>query len=296
MVRGKGEDVSSLILSLPAALRPRRLVVFFVLALVISWSAWVPLALASREAQPAAPRATAIAFLGACGPLLAALITAGLTEGRAGLGTLFRRLLIWRVGLRWYLFVLCWPALLSLVKTAVHVALGGAAPDFAHPPFVQYYPLPEQLRTLSPFVLLFPVFVQQTLVGSSMGEEPGWRGYALPRLQARCGALWASVILGVVWGAWHLPLALAQGRLTTPGAVASVVLGPLPYAALFTWVYHNARGSLLLALLFHSAIAVTGLFLSSANTALPIDTVLNWGVAALVIAALPRRTRGAAGR
>jgi uncharacterized protein len=109
------------------------------------------------------------------------------------------------------------------------------------------------------------VFIQQTLVGSSMGEELGWRGYWLPRLQARFGALFSSILLGAVWGFWHLPLALTPGDLRSETFFGWSVLGTVATAILFTWVYNHTQGSLFVALLLHTSTNVTGLFLAMGN-------------------------------
>jgi membrane protease YdiL (CAAX protease family) len=222
-------------------------------------------------------------LLGVFGPFFAALITTGIYDGTTGFRTLFRRLLLWRAGLQWYLFVLFWPVLVSLAKTVLAVLLGGSVPDFSQPPFVRLYPLPPELSSANPFIFLPFVFLQQTLIGSSMGEEIGWRGYALPRLQARQSALGASLVLGIIWGVWHLPLWLTKGHPLSETFLGWTVLGILADAVLFTWVYNNTRGSLLLALLFHTSIAITGLFLSSAEPHAPVGTALSWGVAVVVI-------------
>jgi membrane protease YdiL (CAAX protease family) len=198
---------------------------------------------------------------------------------------LFKRLLIWRVGVRWYMFVLFWPAVLSLAKTGIGVVLGGAVPDFSQPPFVQLYPLPPELLNTVPFIVFLPfVFLQQMLMGSSMGEEPGWRGFALPRMQAHQSSLRASLLLGLFWGVWHLPLWLTKGHPMQETFWGWSVLGLMATAVLFTWVYNHTKGSLLLALLFHTSIAITGLFLASAETYSSIEVALNWGVAIIAIA------------
>lgn len=264
---------------------PRSLTVFFVLAFGLSWAAWVPLALASQGRLALPFDATLLTLLGAFGPSAAALLTAAAFDGRAGLGALLRRLLIWRVGLRWYVFVLTWPALLSLMTTGLHSLLGGAAPDFAHPPFATLYPLPPELKSLNPLSFLPIVFVQQLLLGSPMGEEPGWRGYALPRLQARFGAFWSSVWLGVLWAVWHLPLSFVHGDAREGYFTIWLVLGLIATSILFTWVYHHTQGSLLVAALFHASIAVTGLFLASADAHPAVATLLTCAAAVAVVAA-----------
>jgi membrane protease YdiL (CAAX protease family) len=263
--------------------KPRSLLVFFLLALGFSWIIWIPAALASHGFLPFQPSLSTTGLLGAFGPFTAALITTALFDGKVGFRSLLRRLLTWRVGLQWYLFVLFCPALLSLAETALAVLFGSPIPDFAQPPFVRLYPLPSELSKVNPLLFLPFVFFQQTLIGSSMGEEIGWRGYALPRLEASRNAVRAGIILGVVWGMWHLPLWLTKGYPLAEGFLGWAMLGIVADSVLFTWVYNNTKGSLLLALFFHSSIAITGLFLSSTESSAFRGLALKWGVVVLVI-------------
>jgi uncharacterized protein len=267
------------------ASKPRSLVVFFALAFGISWAVWVPAALASYSIVSFQIDSTTSGLLGVFGPFVATLITTRIYDGRAGFSTLFKRLLTWRVGIRWYLFVLFWPAVLSLAKTAFAVLSGSAAPDFSQPPFVRLYPLPPELLNSALFLVFLPIiFVQQTLIGSSMGEEIGWRGYALPRLQSAQSSLRASLLLGVLWGVWHVPLWLTKGHPTQATFLGWPVLGLMATTILFTWVYNNTKGSLVLALLFHTSIASTELFLSAADAHPLLNVILTWAMAGLVIA------------
>lgn len=147
--------------------------------------------------------------------------------------------------------------------------------DFPH--------LPPSLSNVSPLVFLPFFFFQQMLFGSSMGEEPGWRGYALPRLQPQENRLRASLVLGTLWGLWHLPLWLTRGNSAQETYIGWHFLELLATSVLFTWVYNNTQGSLLLALLFHASIGVTALFLSSAEFHPLIGVALVWGMVVLVV-------------
>jgi membrane protease YdiL (CAAX protease family) len=273
----------SMTLSVNIPPKSRSLLVFFLLAFAISWIVWIPAALASHGLLSFQLSPSITSLLGAFGPSAAALITTGVYDGRAGLCSLFRRLLTWRVGLQWYLFVLFWPALLSSAGTALAVLFGSSLPEFAQPPFVHLYPLPSDLSNVNPLLFLPFVFLQQTLIGSSMGEEIGWRGYALPRLEAHRNALCASAVLGIMWGVWHLPLWLTKGYPLAEEFLGWTLLGLVADSVLFTWVYNNTRESLLLALLFHTSIAITGLFLSSAESCAQIGLALKWSVVVVVI-------------
>jgi hypothetical protein len=125
------------------------------------------------------------------------------------------------------------------------------------------YPIPTEVLQIGWWVFLPFVFLQQVTIGSAMGEELGWRGYALPQLQARYSALYASIILGLLWGIWHLPLYWTAGNARTTMSVGWLLAGLVLEAILYTWVFNHTKGSLLLALLFHASTAVTSLFLAS---------------------------------
>jgi membrane protease YdiL (CAAX protease family) len=108
------------------------------------------------------------------------------------------------------------------------------------------------------FILPFLIFDLLT-----NGEEMGWRGYVLPRLQAKHSALVSSLILGVVWALWHLPRYFAPGNT---GSFGLLMLKLLADAVIYTWVYNNTRGSLLLTTILHAAGNTAGIFLPMANT------------------------------
>src|ERR671932_2896951 len=273
-------------MSTSTSIPPRRhsLLAFFLLAFGISWIVWVPAAVASWGLLSLRLPLALTGLLGAFGPTLAAIILTSANDGVPGLRRLLGGLFLWRVGLRWYAFVLLYPAAISLATTALYVSFGGPAPDFADPPVLRLYPLPPELSEVGPWPLVPFVIIQTLLIGSPMGEEIGWRGYALPRLQAIRSALGASLILGLLWGLWHLPLYLTYGHPLSEVFLGWFLLGIVADAVLFTWVYNNTRGSLLLALLFHASIVVTDLFVAPAETTTLSGIALKWGVVAVVVA------------
>jgi membrane protease YdiL (CAAX protease family) len=180
------------------------------------------------------------------GPALAAVIVAAITDGRAGLRDLLSRLVRWRVGVRWYAVALGLPMILALTAAGLYLLLGA-------PTFVTFGELS---------VLNFVVFV---LI---VGEELGWRGYALPRLLAQRSALAASLIVGVLWGAWHLPTFFVAGAPQYGLPISAFVLLTMANSIVIAWVYVHARGSVLIASLMHGAINLTqGFFLSGVDPA-----------------------------
>jgi membrane protease YdiL (CAAX protease family) len=113
------------------------------------------------------------------------------------------------------------------------------------------------------------LYIVILLLGGPLGEEPGWRGFALPRLQQRSGPLMASVIVGLVQGVWHLPLYLfipgyneaGAGVIASSVSFVEFVLATIPDAIVFTWMANNTRGSLLLTIMLHASVNTCGLAL-----------------------------------
>jgi uncharacterized protein len=155
-------------------------------------------------------------------PAIAALLAAALTGGGAAVRDLGARLVRWRVGWRWYLVVLLGPAVFSLAVAGVYVLLGGSWATAA-PPALREGPLS-----------LLPLFFLILALTDGLGEEPAWRGFALPRLLLRHNALAASLILGVLWGLWHLPLVWTEGATTYQQPIWMFFVDILTKSVLFT--------------------------------------------------------------
>jgi len=118
-------------------------------------------------------------------------------------------------------------------------------------------------------------------VPNSLGEELGWRGYALPRLQTKYGALAATLILGAFWGVWHVPMWLAwQAVDLSPVPIIIKSAHIIPVAAIFTWLFNRSGGSLLLVCLFHASMAAKGYLLPKLPT--PTELILVWSLAAVI--------------
>ncbi len=238
-----------------AMIRRSPLVAFFVLAYAFTWALWIPAAPflqgLYRGEFPVA--ALLVAVIGAYGPTAAALVVTRAQGGKGGVKRLLSHFLVWRVGARWYALLVLTPLALTGCAVALNVLIGGQAPTGMDPS--RWYMLPLVLLSGLPF--------------GPLAEETGWRGFALPRLQARFGPLPASVLLGLAWGLWHLPaffipgVALAGGATGDPGLIAWYVLDTVAVTIFFTWVYNNTRGSLLVDVLFHAAINTMPAFLLS---------------------------------
>jgi membrane protease YdiL (CAAX protease family) len=216
------------------------LVTFFLLVFILTWVVWVPRA----SGAPLGVLGQAWTWI----PAIAALLAAALTGGRGALRELGSRLVRWRVGWQWYVVVILGPAVFSLAVAGIYTLFGGSWAEAA-PPAILAGPL-----------LLLPLFLAILTLTDGLGEELAWRGFALPRLLTRYNALVASVVLGVIWALWHLPLLWTEGNGMFHLPVWLLLLDLTAKSILFTWVFLHTRGSVLIAMLFHGA---TNLFLVS---------------------------------
>ncbi len=222
----------------------------FLLMFLLTW----PIDLANSKVLPI-QFPFAVSILVGYGIFIAALIMTGLTLGRKDVLALLKRFLIWRVGWQWYLVALLLLPCLYGLAVGINSLLTQTPPDF-HTVFA--YKIFGASASLP--VLILPYFLFDALTN---GEEMGWRGYALPRLQSNYSALTASLILAVVWWLWHLPKFLAPGNTSS---FPLFLVEMLPKAILYTWLYNHTRGSLLLVTLLHASGNTAGMFLPVANT------------------------------
>lgn len=224
----------------------RALAAFFALACAISWLLWAPLWLPALGVRglPVLPFHHA---LGAAGPIGAAFLVSAWETGPAGPRDLLARMGLWRGRLAWIAVALLGPfALLALAVLAASV-FGGDTPSLAGLGRSREFP---QLPALG--------FLAYNVVTFGYGEEVGWRGFALPRLQTRHSALGATLLLTAGWALWHTPLFLYRPGYTSMGAagIAGWLFSLLTGAVLLTWLWNGSRGSILVVALFHAAVDV----------------------------------------
>jgi membrane protease YdiL (CAAX protease family) len=225
-------------------IRKYPLTAFFILAIGLTWIFLITDALGSQGILPFRLPLPLMIVMGYM-PTLAAVIVTAQTKGKDGVRTLFRKLLIGRVGLRWYLVAVL--GLVAVYMTAI--VLHNLIPGSAALPILSDKLPPLSLPQLALYVV--PMFLVITLVN---GEELGWRGFALPRLQAKYKALNSSLILGVIWTLFHLPLFFTvTGSSQSDWPFASFLFSTVALSVLYTWVFNNTRGSVLMAYLFHGA-------------------------------------------
>jgi membrane protease YdiL (CAAX protease family) len=227
--------------------RQRPLLAYFVLAFAGTWLFFAPITLSQRGLgllPVALPDAAAflLYFLATyTGPFFAALLVTRLVDGKEGVKRLLRRIVQWRVGIQWYLILFIgYPALLLL---GVAVLEGGLS-----------------LNSLARnWPLIFSVYLPGILFGiffPSLGEETGWRGFALPRLQNVYGPVMGSLILGALHALWHLPAYPVRGLFSDAGWDTTLFiansLAIITATIVWTWLFNHAGGSIFYAILIHA--------------------------------------------
>ena len=231
-------------------LRRHSLILGILLMFLLTW----PIDLSNSGVVPFQVPFVVYLFLG-WGFILASLIMTGLTLGRDAVIALLKRFLLWRVSLKWYLVVLTLMPAFQFLSIVLNSILTRVPIDFSN---VFARNILGTAENLAIFVL--PFFLIDFIAN---GEEMGWRGYVLPRLQARHNALIASLILGVIWGVWHLPKFLAPGN---DSSFPLFMLDTVVKAVMYTWIYNSTGGSLLMVTLFHAASNTGGVFLPVSTT------------------------------
>ena len=255
----------------PAVRHGRSVAPFFAVTFAAAWALWLPLVVL-QDRMPPGP-GLLLTLLGSAVPSTTAIILVARLHGRAGVLRLLRRLLMGRVGIGWYVAILALTAL-CLCAVWVSTLLG--------------VPAPVVVATI-PGVLSF--FLFSIFPGSAMGEELGWRGFALPRLQAGRSALAASLIVGAVWGTFHFPLFLIGSpvrplALFLPFAISSTIM-----SIFYTWMYNGTRGSLLIAVLLHATtnLPLTIVYAPLGDRVVPVFWIFD-AMLALAAAVLIART------
>ena len=233
--------------SLKRLVKEHPLVVYFVMAFGISWILWIPLVASAHGLLAGGNAFSYFHLLGSLGPMLAALIVTGIVGGAVGLRELGARMVKWRVGLIWWALALFGPAALYGLSAVLLRLFSGAWPNMSQFGQTEEYP---QLGLI--------LFWIANIAFYGFGEETGWRGFALPRLQHTHSALVASLILSVFWALWHVPLFLSLPNLMNMGIGGTIgwVLFIVTGSILLTWMYNSTRGSILILAVFHGTLDI----------------------------------------
>ena len=213
---------------------PGSAIAFFILTFAITWACWVPIVILPIP-EHTVSRAVLL-FVGIFAPSLSAIALTAWTTGEEGLRTLLAGILRWEVGARWYVFAVAYTLIIKLFVTLVYRLAAGTWPRFGTVPLY-----------IIPFAILI------STPGQS-GEEIGWRGYALPRLAARLGLGWASIILGIIWACWHLPLFFLPNSDTYHQSFVVYITQVTAISVAMAWLWERTGRSLLLIMLMHAAV------------------------------------------
>jgi len=210
---------------------------YFIIAFTFSWIVWLPGVLAARGFFELPIPELALAGIGAFGPFVSAFYLTGRKQGKKGVKSLVKRALNFRIPIKWLAAIFLIHLAVTAAARHLYLWRGGELPDSP---------------VLGSPVALIVLFLALFFFGGSVNEEFGWRGYALDRIQVKHSAFLSSLILGLFWGLWHLPLfffrSLSQSHMSF-----WIFLGwTCSLAVLMTWLHNNNRGNILVALLFHT--------------------------------------------
>ena len=249
------------------------LLTFFLLAFGLSWIFMITDALGSHAILPFRLPIPLLIVMGYM-PTLAAVIVTWQIKGREGVRALFKKLLIARVGLGWYVFAIFGIAVMAVITVMLYNTFGNGpvVPILSKnaPPFS------------GPLQMILTIVLMYLVVGLVNGEELAWRGFALPHLQSKYNALTSSVILGVIWALFHLPLFFtATGSSQAEMSFVSFLISTISITVLYTWMYNNTRGSVLMAYLFHASANTWTLIFSIDHT----NHLIDWIFAGLLVLA-----------
>lgn len=251
------------------------LFLYFGLTFGLTWTSWVAAAVLVNERSMAgpfdSPLTTILVVLGIGAPALSALALTVHRGGRGSAGPFLRQLVRWRHAARWYAFAVGYIVAVKLAAAMVYRIVEGAWPVLA----IQMGPL-----------LLASTFFS-TLSGGQVGEELGWRGYALPRLETRVGLGPGALLLGIIWAVWHLPLFYMPGADTYGQSFPLYAIQVTGLSVALAWLYHKTRGSLVPVMLMHASInnlkgIVPGVARPAGNPLNPDAPVLGWLTALMI--------------
>jgi membrane protease YdiL (CAAX protease family) len=263
-------------------------VAFFLCTFAITWAAWLSSSVLARSENTGLFGIGGPVFLlGVFAPAFVALAMTAWQEGRDAVIQLLARIGRWEVSARWYLFAITYLAVIKLSAALIHRVVRGGWPAFGD----------------TPLVVMLGALLVSTWVQA--GEEVGWRGYALPRLAKHLGLGFASILLGIIWALWHLPLFFLPGTGSEGQSFPIYLLHVTAVSVAMAWLYWNTQGSLLLVMLMHASVnnttdivpaAVPGATDPLAFSGSPVawlTIVLSWTIAALCLWRMRRADIGA---
>lgn len=250
---------------------------FFLLAYAASWALWLPLVWWA----PSETMRQSLLVAGTFGPSVAAVLLIAARRGRTGLRTELAQQWKWRLPITLWALILFGPAVIILTAIAIAQAMGAPAGEWNDPG--QLY-------------LIILVFAYVVILGGPLGEEFGWRGFALPRLERHIHPSAAVALLGLVWGLWHLPLFWIEGTVQQQMPFAAFLAQIIVTSVIYGWLWNETR-SLPAVVAVHAATNTTVGLLpvlpDAAGSLIPLWTAIS--IAAVIALLLILRTRGRLG-
>ena len=246
-----------------------------VLAYALSWSWWWPLLFANEPVRPGVGWPSHMP--GLLGPAVAAAIVVAAVEGREGFARWAARLGRWRVGAWWLTVAAVVAAGLAAAMLTGSGSGGGS--------WTAYPGLPSSLGAVA--------VVAAVLLVNGIGEEAGWRGFAVERLARRRSLLVTALLVAPVWAAWHLPLffVLASFRSFAPADVVGWLLGLTAGSVVLTWLYLRGRRSVLLVAAWHTAFNFTSATPAASGAMAAVTSTLVMIAAVAIVVAEVRSVR-----
>ncbi|MFW9851207.1 MAG: CPBP family intramembrane glutamic endopeptidase [Candidatus Thorarchaeota archaeon] len=217
------------------------LAAYVLLAYGITWIIALPLIL-SYHGLISISIPFSIHYLTPLGPILSALIVTGLQRGKDGLREIISRITKWRVRPVWIVFAVLFVWILYIVSGMIILSMGQVWPDLSIFGQVLYMPYLTFIGAWFLWIFSF-----------GLGEETGWRGFLLPRLQSRYNAMISTLIVAIIWAGWHIPMFLYNENLIAMGFAGTIfwVIGLIFGATLLTWLYNSSEGSVLVTAIWH---------------------------------------------
>lgn len=236
----------------------RNLILFFLITFSWSWLFWLlpflsPTGILTNNVALNILLAV-LSNIGVFGPFVGAFSLTYLNEKMEGVKKLWKKFWNIKIEVKWLLIIILLFPILNIVPFFIAVISGVYKPSdiyFSQPWFFI-------ISLLLSFAIIF-------FIGGPFGEEFGWRGYVLPRFQAKWNAFVSSIVLGVIWSFWHLPMFFIPGTSQYGQSFLLYVLWVILISILFTWIFNNTEGNILGVLIFHALVNTMGSFFSVPN-------------------------------